>query len=117
MSRRDALAGTLESAFGDCDLSGTTSGTHLIWRLPETLPDAQTCQALARTVGVKVNTMELETVTGPEFLPDWRRYLLLGYADLPEPVIADAVMRLANVWHESLPEGRGDGTGRTGGAG
>ena len=49
-------------------------------------------------MGVTVNTMQLETVTGPEFLPDWTRYILLGYADLPEPVIERAVARLADVW-------------------
>ena len=98
MARRDTLMDALQQQFGPCDLSGTTSGTHLIWRLPDHLPDAQTCQALARSVGVTVNTMQLETVTGPEFLPDWTRYILLGYADLPEPVIERAVARLADVW-------------------
>jgi GntR family transcriptional regulator/MocR family aminotransferase len=99
MARRNALVQSLNHFFGPCDLSGTTSGTHLIWRLPEHLPDARTCQRLARSVGVQVNTMLLETVTGPEFLPDWKRYILLGYADLPEHVIEDAVQRLARVWH------------------
>ena len=98
MARRDALVQALNRAFGDCVLTGTTSGTHLIWRLPERLPDADTCEARARAVGVKVNTMKLETVTGPEFLPDWDRYLLLGYADLPEHIIEEAVMRLAQAW-------------------
>jgi DNA-binding transcriptional MocR family regulator len=77
---------------------GTTCGTHLIWRLLSHLPDAQTCEGLARSVGIKVNTMRTETVSGPEFLPDWDRYILLGYADLPEPVIKNAVERLASVW-------------------
>ena len=98
MARRDALTGALQRVFGQCDLSGTTSGTHLIWRLPAHLPDAKTCQSLARTVGIEVNTMQLETVTGPEFLPDWERYLLLGYAGLQETVIQRAVERLATVW-------------------
>jgi len=98
MARRDALVRALHNAFGPCDLSGTTSGTHLIWRLPAHLPDAETCEVLARSAGIKVNTMKLETVTGPEFLPDWHRYILLGYADLPEQVINRAVTRLAEVW-------------------
>lgn len=74
-----------------------TSGTHLVWHLPAHLPDAETSQALARAVGVKVYTMMLETVTGPGFRPDWNRYVLLGYADLPEHVIKDAVERLVGV--------------------
>lgn len=98
LARRDTLVDALQQFFGPCDLSGTSSGTHLIWRLPAHLPDAQTCELLARSVGIKVNTMRAETVTGPEFLPNWDRYLLLGYADLPEPVIKNAVERLADVW-------------------
>lgn len=98
MARRDTLMKSLGQFFGPCELSGTTSGTHLIWRLPAHFPDALTCQALARSVGIEVNTMMLETVTGPEFLPEWNRYILMGYADLPEHVIEDAVARLARVW-------------------
>ncbi|MCR9125354.1 MAG: PLP-dependent aminotransferase family protein [Rhodobacteraceae bacterium] len=95
MARRNALMDALTRWFGPCDLGGTASGTHLVWRLPAHLPDAGTCQALAGSVGIRVNTMMLETVTGPEYLPDWNRYLLLGYADLPEDKITAAVARLA----------------------
>lgn len=98
MARRDTLVDSLQHFFGPCGLSGTTSGTHLIWRLPAHLPDAQACEDLARSVGIKVNTMRTETVSGPEFLHDWDRYILLGYADLPEPLIKSAVERLASVW-------------------
>jgi GntR family transcriptional regulator/MocR family aminotransferase len=97
MLRRDTLMQSLQQHFGACDLLGTSSGTHLIWRLPEHLPDALQCQALARSVGITVNTMRLETVTGPEFLPDWDRHLLLGYADLQPETIRTAVERLAEV--------------------
>jgi GntR family transcriptional regulator/MocR family aminotransferase len=96
MERRDALVQSLHHHFGDCDLLGTSSGTHLIWRLPPHMPDALRCQALAREVGIVINTLQQETITGPEFLADWERYLLLGYADLkPEP-IRSAVERLAD---------------------
>jgi len=97
MERRDALVQSLQQHFGSCDLLGTSSGTHLIWRLPAHMHDAPKCQALARTVGVTVNTMQLETVTGSEFLPDWNRYLLLGYADLQPETIRTAMERLAGV--------------------
>jgi len=97
MERRDALVQSLQQHFGACDLLGTSSGTHLIWRLPAHMPNAPKCQDLARTVGVTVNTMQLETVTGSEFLPDWDRYLLLGYADLQPKSIRTAIERLAGV--------------------
>ena len=76
MERPDALVQSLHRHFGDCDLLGTSSGTHLIWLLPSHMPDALTCQALAREAGIVVNTLQQETITGPEFLADWPRYLL-----------------------------------------
>jgi GntR family transcriptional regulator/MocR family aminotransferase len=95
--RRDTLIQSLDRHFGPCDLLGTSSGTHLIWRLPDSMPSATECQALARAVGVTINTMELDTITGAEFLPDGDRYLLLGYANLAPKTIIDAVARLADV--------------------
>ncbi len=95
MERRDALVQSLQRHFGDCELLGTASGTHLIWRLPSHLPDALQCQALAREAGIVVNTLQQETITGPEFLADWNRYLLLGYADVKPETIRTAVRRLA----------------------
>jgi GntR family transcriptional regulator/MocR family aminotransferase len=95
MERRDALVQSLHRHFGDCDLLGTSSGTHLIWRLPSHMPDALTCQALAREAGIVVNTLQQETITGPGFLAEWPRYLLLGYADLKPETIRSAVERLA----------------------
>ncbi|MGE4612662.1 MAG: PLP-dependent aminotransferase family protein [Paracoccaceae bacterium] len=97
MARRDVLMQALEHNFGSCNLLGCSSGTHLIWRLPSHLPDAKTCQSLARSVGVKVNTLLLETVTGAEYLDNWNRYLLLGYGDLQPEIIRDAVERLGCV--------------------
>ena len=56
--RRDTLMQTLQQYFGSCDLLGTSSGTHLIWHLPETMPSATECQARARAIGITINTME-----------------------------------------------------------
>ncbi|MFP6773819.1 MAG: hypothetical protein VCE74_16010 [Alphaproteobacteria bacterium] len=41
--------------------------------------------------------MRLETITGSDFLSDWDRYLLLGYADLQPETIRVAMERLAGV--------------------
>lgn len=97
MERRDTLAACLREHFGDCDLLGMSSGTHLIWRLPDHMPDALECQKRARNAGVVVNSMQLDTITGAEFVPDWKRYLLLGYADLQPKTIREAVARMAGV--------------------
>jgi GntR family transcriptional regulator / MocR family aminotransferase len=97
MERRDVLVQSLQKHFGECDLIGTSSGTHLIWHLPAHLPDAPTFQKTAGSVGVTVNTLQHETITGPEFLSDWDRHLLLGYADLQPETIRKAVERMAQV--------------------
>lgn len=97
MERRDVLVQSLQDNFGECDLTGLSSGTHLIWCLPAHLPDAPTFQATARSVGVTVNTLQHETITGPEFLSGWDRNLLLGYADLQPEKIRKAVERMAQV--------------------
>ena len=97
MERRDTLIECLGEHFGEWELLGTASGTHLIWRLPDHMPGATECQKRARAVGVVINTMYLETVTGPEFLEDWDRFLLLGYADLKPEIIREAVVRMAEM--------------------
>ena len=61
------------------------------------MPDAPKCQSLARTVSITVNTMQLETIIGLEFLPDWDRYLLLGCADLQPETIRLTTERIAQV--------------------
>jgi DNA-binding transcriptional MocR family regulator len=97
MERRDVLVQSLQDHFGDCDLIGKSSGSHVIWRLPDHLPDAPTFQTKARSAGVAVNTLQHETITGPEFLSDRDRLLLLGYADLQPETIRKAVERMAQV--------------------
>lgn len=95
MQRRDALLDRLDYRFGRCDLLGTTSGTHVVWRLPDRLPDARTCRTLAMAAGVTVYTMELDSITGTDTMPDADRHLLLGYAELQPSDITQAVDRFA----------------------
>ena len=97
LERRDTLIQSLRDHFGECELTATSSGTHLNWCLPAHMPDAKTCQTIARSAGITVNTLQHETIIGPEFLPDGDRYLLLGYADLQPKTIRNAVERLAEV--------------------
>lgn len=97
MERRNALIQSLQQHFGVCDLLSVSFGTHMIWRLPTHMPEASKCQSLARTVGITVNSMQLETIIGLEFLPSWDRYLLLGYADLQPETIRFTIERLAQV--------------------
>lgn len=95
MERRDLIAAALARHFGPPVLFGMASGTHLVWRLPPGLPDAVTCEARARASGISVYTLTFRTIAGAETLPDWDRYLLLGFASLPAASIGPAVDALA----------------------
>jgi GntR family transcriptional regulator/MocR family aminotransferase len=95
MARRDQIAAGLSDLFGPADLLGIASGTHFVWRLPAHLPGAEACAARAAAAGITVYTLKLKTIAGAETWPDWDRYLLLGFASLKPPAIADALERLA----------------------
>jgi len=95
LERRDHLASTLKQHFGYLDLLGMTSGTHVIWRMPNRLPNALECESRARAAGVAVYTLKFKTIAGAESLPGWDRHLLLGFASLKVPAIAAATNRLA----------------------
>ncbi len=85
-ARRQALAVALESEIPGVHLSGMSAGLHAIARLPlRVRADALDAAARARGVGVY-----------PLPQPDgWTDALVLGYASLSEPAIAEGVRRLA----------------------
>jgi GntR family transcriptional regulator / MocR family aminotransferase len=95
LERRDHLAATLAQHFADLDLLGMSSGTHVIWRMPNRLAGALECEARARAAGIAVYTLKFKTISGAESLPGWDRYLLLGFAALKVPAIGAAINRLA----------------------
>lgn len=96
-ARRDALLEALERDFGRIEASGIQSGMHLVWRLPDGLPDAGTLRARAREHGVATYDFDTANV----YVADERtrsrhlRSMVLGYAALDERELAVAVGRLA----------------------
>jgi GntR family transcriptional regulator/MocR family aminotransferase len=95
LERRDQLVASLAQHFGAPDLLGMASGTHVIWRMPDHLPDALECEARARAAGIAVYTLRSKTIAGAESLQGWDRNLLLGFASLKVPAIAAGINRLA----------------------
>ena len=84
-ARRDALVAALAEHLPGARLEGVAAGLHAVVRLPRALPaDAMLAAALKRDVGA------YPLVAGP-VLTD---RLVLGYASLPEPAIAEGVRRL-----------------------
>lgn len=101
LERRDCLIDALRKNFGDVDLRGIASGTHLTWRLSDDFANADECTDRARTQGVAVYTLTTSTLDGTDcivdadHLLDWDRYLLLGFGSMRVSAIPEAVARIA----------------------
>lgn len=91
MERRDLIVAGLTRYFGPSDFLGVSCGTHLIWRIPNHLPDAQECAARAAAAGVSVYTLRFSTISGAESFAAWDRYLLLGFAAFKASAIPKAI--------------------------
>jgi GntR family transcriptional regulator/MocR family aminotransferase len=93
--RRDALLNALTKHFGPCEVFGDQAGMHLVWKLPEGLPDAAEVEARGLAAGVGV--ISLATGSALRFGDDdgADRMLMLGFVALTEKEIEDGVARLA----------------------
>jgi GntR family transcriptional regulator/MocR family aminotransferase len=109
--RRDTLLAALARHFGEPDVSGETSGLHLLWHLPPGMPEAATLARLARQARVGVYPMEAAGVWDRAGSATARRGILLGFGALSPRQIADGIARLSDVvddrldrHHDFLPE-------------
>jgi GntR family transcriptional regulator/MocR family aminotransferase len=91
-SRRDALIAAIARELPDAHVSGISAGLHALVRLPRTVDAGRVC-ALAAERGVGVYPLSLHMID-PLTRSD---SLVLGYANLSEPAIAEGVRRLAEV--------------------
>ncbi len=89
--RRDALAAALGDAVPGARLEGLAAGLHAIARLPRPIPAAALAGA-ARARGVGVYPLPRRDGSADA--------LVLGYACLSEPAIAEGVRRLAEALQE-----------------
>lgn len=96
LKARDALIRSLREHFGEVTVFGAEGGMHLMWRLPDHLPDARRMQALALTRGVGL--YPLPAAAAYEF-PGRERYsarhLILGYTALTDLELCEAIERVA----------------------
>lgn len=101
LERRDCLIDSLRKYFGEVDLRGVASGTHLTWRLADDFANATECTQRARRSSVAVYTLKTSALDGTDcivdadHLSDWDRYLLLGFASMRVSAIQEAVGHLA----------------------
>jgi GntR family transcriptional regulator / MocR family aminotransferase len=94
-ARRDALIAAVAQSLTQAQVSGISAGLHALVRLPRAV-DAQRLldEAARRSVGVYPLSMHMLRP------PAQTDALVLGYAGLSEPAIAEGIRRLAEVLHE-----------------
>ncbi|MBR1225163.1 PLP-dependent aminotransferase family protein [Bradyrhizobium sp. AUGA SZCCT0176] len=95
LERRDCLADQLRRHFGRPDLRGMNSGTHIVWRIPDEFPHAAELQERALRNRVAIYTLKDRTIADADYLDDWDRYVLLGFASMKPAAIGPAVQLIA----------------------
>ena len=94
--RRRVLIERLSERFGKVSILGAEAGTHIAWKLPESLVPAHKTKAIARARNIGIYTVQSgggHEYNGSQFEENW---LLLGYASLSENQIRAGVDRLAD---------------------
>lgn len=96
LSRRDSLIQELHNNFGDVKLSGLEGGMHLVWHLPENLPEAQEVQQIAQDAGVGIYSLPAAAAHDFGKKGYRERALLLGYSSTTEEQIRDGIARISS---------------------
>jgi GntR family transcriptional regulator/MocR family aminotransferase len=88
--RRDALIRAIRAELPDCQLSGIGAGLHVLMSLPEGL-DAEAVAVKAATLGVRVANLDRYRELPAPAEPG----LVLGYGNLADHIVSEAVRELA----------------------
>ena len=104
LERRDALLRSLEKNFGTFKVSGENAGMHLIWTIPDSLPDAKEVERRALDCGVGVYRLSSggALYLGPD--DPSCRHLVLGYAALTPKQIDYGISQLAHMLKSEKPK-------------
>ncbi len=100
-ARRDALVAAVTRSIPQATVTGVSAGLHALVRLPRAV-EVQRLIALAGERSLGIYPLSWHMVDPPRETDA----LVLGYANLPEPAIAEGIRRLAEVLGE-LGEGGG----------
>jgi GntR family transcriptional regulator / MocR family aminotransferase len=95
MSRRDCLIASLQKHIGSAHVNPVHCGTHLVWELPPEFPSAYKLQAMMLERQIGVYTLRDQNIADAEYLENFDRYLLIGFASIAEPAIEEGISRLA----------------------
>ena len=93
--RRNCLLSTLREHFGEVNVSGYQGGMHVMWHLPNSLPDAPVIEANVLNHGVGVYSLRSAVAFDFTPTPYSNRSLVLGYPALSEEQIREGIARVA----------------------
>ena len=100
-ARRDCLVAALRNNFDAPVIEGFESGLHLVWRLPQGLPNARKIQSLARERGIGVYA--LSSGAAYDFDAEARDdALVFGYSSLDVVQINEAAQELRSILNANL---------------
>lgn len=106
---RDALLSALRRYFGAVQISGESTGLHVLWRLPAGVPEAAKLEEVARQHHVGVYSLASAGACELGMSSLARRSLLMGYAGLlPKQIekgielLSDAVDDMLDSHHDLL---------------
>jgi GntR family transcriptional regulator/MocR family aminotransferase len=95
-ARRDLLVGCLKNAFGQqIKLSGSDAGMHMMWTLPDAMPDAMAVAAAAARHDVGIYPLPVIGARSFGREATAERGLILGYSSLSQNEIVTGIGRLA----------------------
>ena len=101
-ARRDCLVECLRKHFGDVPLSGTESGMHIAWHLPDSFPSALELQEMAAVRSVGIYSLQSGAAFDFGGCAYSERAVVLGYSSLDEQQIRAGIERVAaalDEWH------------------
>jgi GntR family transcriptional regulator/MocR family aminotransferase len=101
---RDALVHALQRHFGDVELSGETGGLHMLWQLPQGVPEASVLESLARKARVGIYPLASGGAFDAFNGTLTRRGIVLGYASLTPRQIEQGVARLSDAVDDTLDD-------------
>jgi GntR family transcriptional regulator/MocR family aminotransferase len=95
--RRDALVAAIQARLPECALAGVAAGLHIVLHLPPSTRAAAVVRNAA-DVGVRVADLDTYRITPNPASPG----LVLGYGNLPDSAVDEAVGLLATAVHWSI---------------
>lgn len=94
LKRRDKLIESITKYFPNSRFSGLEGGMHVVWYLPDNLPNARELQKLMRNNGIGIYSLTLGHAYDFGDLNNRDRIILLGYTALSEANIAHGIHRI-----------------------